>query len=177
MQASAVGALLTGKGFVGGDIRKAGTLLFRLIRALDSVESGDCRRCGLTKGQALALLALKPGSCVSMRDVARSLGVTAGTATRVVDNLVRDGLARRGAHPSDRRCVCGCPTPKGQDRIGLIEKCYEECWRRVFGKYSKARLARVIKTLKTLASSIEDAGNECCIKKRLKRRKTYECGE
>jgi len=142
-------------------MRKAGEALLRLLRAAEAIENGDCRCCGLTKGQALALVALKPGKCVPMQVVAESLGVTPGTATRVVDNLVRDGMAKRGANPADRRCVCGCVTARGKARLIKLEKCYARLRKRTFGGMSRAKLAGTVKLLDTLANCLVKTGKEC----------------
>jgi DNA-binding MarR family transcriptional regulator len=134
--------------------------LLRLLRAAEAIEGRDCRCCGLTRGQALALLALKPGKCVPMQVVAKSLGVTPGTATRVVDNLVRDGLARRGDDPEDRRCVCGCVTARGNTRLIKLEKGYARLRKRTFGGMSRARLAGATKLLGSLADCLVKADRE-----------------
>ncbi len=142
--------------------RVGGPLLFRIVRAIGAVENEESRCCGLTLGQALALLTLKPGKCIPMRRVAEELGVSAGTATRVVDNLVRDGLARRGNDPADRRRVCGRPTIKGEARIRDLEKCYETFWDRVFSGLPGSRVPQALETLKFLAASADRVRSECC---------------
>ncbi len=104
-------------------VANGGTLLFRLLRSLVAAENGEIRCCGVTTGQGLALLAMEPGGQVTMRQVAGALGVSAGTATRVVDNLVRDGLVERTANPGDRRNVCVRPTARGDRTIKELEEC------------------------------------------------------
>jgi len=148
----------------GGDqaVRQAGALLFRLVRSADAIENEDCRCCGVTKGQALALLELKSGSCVAMRDVVASLGVSASTATRIVDNLVRDGLAIRGMHPSDRRAVCARATPKGEAKVRELTGCYESFWTNAFGRIPKDRRPEAMRALETLVSCVEEVRKGCC---------------
>jgi DNA-binding MarR family transcriptional regulator len=46
--------------------------------------------------------------------VAPELGVSAATAGRVINRLVKDGLAERSADPEDRRSVLATLTDKGQ---------------------------------------------------------------
>ena len=147
---------------VQNPIRRAGALLFRLVRSADAIENEDCRCCGLTKGQALALLTLRPGGCVAMRDVVASLGVSASTATRIVDNLVRDGLATRGAHPSDRRSVCAQATPRGEAKIRELAGCYESFWANAFGRIPKERRGEALRALESLASCVEEVRRGCC---------------
>ena len=137
-------------------------MLYRLARLIGSVESEECRCCGLTLGQGLALLTLKPGRCVPMGKVAEELGVSAGTATRIVDNLVRDGLAVRGNDPSDRRRVCGRPTPKGEARIREMERQYGRFWNGVFSRIPRGRAPEVLRALELVAASAKEARDECC---------------
>jgi len=143
-------------------IRKAGALLFRLMRSADAIENEDCRCCGLTKGQALALLTLNAGRCVAMRDMAESLGVSASTATRILDNLVRDGFASRGVHPSDRRSVCAEATPNGEAKIRELSGCYEAFWANAFGRIPKERRTEALRALESLALCVEDTRKACC---------------
>ncbi|PVU83441.1 MarR family transcriptional regulator [Cellulomonas sp. WB94] len=58
---------------------------------------------GLTEMRALSIL-LREGPQTAGALV-RALDVTSGAVTGVVDRLVRRGLARRGADPTDRRKV------------------------------------------------------------------------
>lgn len=146
----------------GAPAKAGGALLYRLVRLVGSIESEECRCCGLTVGQGLALLTLKPGRCVPMRKIAEELGVSPGTATRVVDNLVRDGLAERGHDPADRRRVCGRATPKGEEMIRRIEKYYGEFWHGVFRRIPRKRMDEVLRALDLLAVSAAEARNDCC---------------
>ena len=48
-----------------------------------------------------------------VHDLSRSLAITVGAASKLVDRLERDGLARRRPHPSDRRSSLIALTPAG----------------------------------------------------------------
>ena len=150
-----------------------GALLFRLMRSLGAVENGEVRCCGVTMGQGLALLALKVTKQATMRQLTDALGVSAGTATRVVDNLVRDGLAERTTNPADRRNVCVRPTPQGEGKIEELDGCYRRFWGSVFGAIPKGRLSEVLSSLRLLADAAEKA-RACCPPSRVKRLRTKE---
>jgi DNA-binding MarR family transcriptional regulator len=132
------------------------------MRSTDAIENEDCRCCGLTKSQALALLALESGRCVAMRDLAESLGVSASTATRILDNLVRDGFVFRGVHPSDRRSVCAGATPKGEIKIRELSACYETFWTNAFGRIPKERRTETLRVLESLTLCVEDTRKASC---------------
>ena len=139
-----------------------GDLLFRLVRSLSAMECEETRCCGVTMGQGLALLALESGGQTTMREVAAALGVSAGTATRVVDNLVRDGLAERAEDPADRRRVCIRPTKDGEKRITQLEECYDRFWEDVFGRIPKRKLKEALAALELVVEAVEGAKVACC---------------
>ncbi len=142
-----------------------GALLFRLMRSLGAAEDGEVRCCGLTTGQGLALLALRAGGRTTMREVATALGVSAGTATRVVDNLVRDGLVERIENPADRRSVCIEPTAEGEKTIGNLKQCYRRLWQTIFERVPKEQLSETVDILALLVNAAEEAAGVYCAKK------------
>jgi DNA-binding MarR family transcriptional regulator len=79
--------------------------LSALVQLLASVEAIEFRRwgdLGLTISQlrVLHLLREQPASC---GQVAEDLGITASTATALIERMVRRGLVERGPHEGDRR--------------------------------------------------------------------------
>jgi DNA-binding MarR family transcriptional regulator len=57
-----------------------------------------------------------------MRDLSEALGISARTATTVVDSLEREGLVERAPHPTDRRSVLLSLTDSGRVRHREAEK-------------------------------------------------------
>lgn len=68
------------------------------------------------------------GGQVTMREVAAALGVSAGSATRVVDNLVRDGL----------------------------EECYGRLWMMTFRSIPEKRVHQTMAALELPVDAVED---------------------
>ncbi len=62
--------------------------------------------------RALRRVARRP---LAMGELAVALGIDPPNATAVVDDLERQGLVRRGPHPSDRRAKLVETTPEGQE--------------------------------------------------------------
>lgn len=141
---------------------QCGGLLFRLMRSLAVVENGEARCCGVTTSQALALLAARSADCVTMGRICEALGVSAGTATRVVDNLVRDGLVERADNPDDRRSVCVVPTAKGRKAIAELDDCYDRIWRTISAAIPARKLSATLEALDLLVGAVEKARAECC---------------
>ena len=76
-----------------------------LVQLLASLEALDLRRFGdlgltLSQLRVLHLLRDHPASCGQL---AEHLGITASTATALIDRLVRRGLLERRPRPGDRR--------------------------------------------------------------------------
>jgi len=143
-------------------VETGGALLFQLVRSLGAVENGEIRCCRVTTGQCLALLALAPEGEATMRQVTAALGVSPGTTTRVVDNLVRDGLVERTQNPDDRRTVCVRPTAEGCRTIKALEECYTRFWGMIFEGIPRARLGDTLETLELLVDAVDRARVACC---------------
>jgi len=80
--------------------------LLRLVRVQDA-------RSGIGPAQLSALSVLVFGGPASLNDLARAEQVRPPTMSRIVDALESAGLARRHAHPTDRRAVMIEATEKG----------------------------------------------------------------
>jgi DNA-binding MarR family transcriptional regulator len=80
--------------------------LLRLVRVQDA-------RSGIGPAQLSALSVIVFGGAVSLNDLARAEQVRPPTMSRIVDGLETAGLARRRAHPTDRRAVMIEATEKG----------------------------------------------------------------
>ena len=86
-----------------------------LLRRIARDDSAD----GLTAARASALSVLAFGGPQRPGDLARRERVAPPTMTRIVDGMVRDGLVRRKASPSDRRASILEATPRGR---AIIER-------------------------------------------------------
>ncbi len=73
-----------------------------------------CDEHTITIHQLTALSYLKSGS-VTMRELAKDLGVSESSATAVTDRLVRQGLVQRLDDPADRRIVRLALSPTGSE--------------------------------------------------------------
>ena len=83
------------------------------------VRTRDSMRMGETDLVALRYLlkASRAGETTRQRDLAAALGITAASASSLVDRLVRDGYVQRVPHPSDRRSVAIETTAKTDEEV------------------------------------------------------------
>ncbi len=94
-------------------------VLLRLeIRLWNELDDAVQHAHGVSLGrlQALRVVQDRAGSA-RVQDVADDLVITVGAASKLVDRLERDGLARREANPADRRSSLISLTPAGADLL------------------------------------------------------------
>ena len=86
----------------GGTTQRALSALVQLLASVEAIEFRRWGDLGLTISQlrVLHLLREHPASC---GQVAEHLGITASTATALIERIVRRGLVERGTHEGDRR--------------------------------------------------------------------------
>lgn len=77
---------------------------------------------GLTNWRMMALSVIDARAACSMSELGRELGLPSPLATRVADELVARGLARRGADPGDRRRVLLRITERGRRAFDSVHE-------------------------------------------------------
>ncbi|WP_024285568.1 MarR family winged helix-turn-helix transcriptional regulator [Cellulomonas sp. KRMCY2] len=110
---------------------------------------------GLTEMRALSIL-LRQGPQTAGALV-RALHVTSGAVTGVVDRLVRRGLARRGADPTDRRKVVVSVDLEGLAAGENVYLGIGEAFQELYADYTDAELEFLERHL---AASIEITARE-----------------
>lgn len=93
-----------------------------------------------TDMQCVGLLDMEPGP-VSTGDIARLTGLTSGSATRLVDRLVKAGIVERLADPHDRRRSLVALAPEARRRIGEAWDTPGRAFGAVLESYSDSELA------------------------------------
>ncbi len=104
------------------EVRALDTLI-KLSRAVESLHARLAQGLagsGLTMGQLAVLEALWHLGPMNQRQLAGKLLRSPANITTVLDNLERDGLARRERGRDDRRCVTIRLTPEGERRIAEV---------------------------------------------------------
>ncbi|WP_404959996.1 MarR family winged helix-turn-helix transcriptional regulator [Streptomyces sp. 147326] len=92
-----------------------------------------------TDMQCVALLDMEPEP-VSTGDIARLTGLTSGSATRLVDRMVKAGIVQRHADPNDRRRSLVSLSPEARERIGAAWDTPGRAFGAVLESYSDAEL-------------------------------------
>jgi DNA-binding MarR family transcriptional regulator len=95
-------------------IRDADLALLVLADRLQQQWAAHAAAAGLSPVQVRALLTLRPGETVPMRQLAAALDSDASNLSSLVDRLERRGAVERRPDPSDRRVKALALTPEGE---------------------------------------------------------------
>jgi len=95
--------------------REVVSLLYRLKEDFEACDEACQAHCGVTASQGYTLLALPGDGSLSMNELSESMNLASSTMTRMLDNLVKKGLAFREHDEADRRIVRVGLTAKGQN--------------------------------------------------------------
>jgi DNA-binding MarR family transcriptional regulator len=94
---------------------------------------------------------------VRLADVARAVGVTQGTASTLVEALVRDELVVRGTDSDDRRAIRLSVTPRGDDQARRWLTDYLNAARSIFACFDPGEQRALAQLLTRLADTLETA--------------------
>lgn len=92
----------------------------------------------------------------TLASLSRSMLVTAGNLTGLVDRAARDGLVERRADPSDRRAWRVHLTPKGQRAFRDAEQRHAARVAKVFSALSPAEMLALTRLLDKLRASLRE---------------------
>jgi len=135
-------------------------LWIRLLRAARTVEGELRERLRLEFGETLprfdALAALERNrSGMTMTELSRSLMVSNGNITGIVERLVAAGLVVRLAHADDRRAIFVRLTPKGVEQFLIMAKAHEAWVAQIFAGLSGAETERLMALLGALPARLD----------------------
>lgn len=113
---------------------------------------------GLSMGQFVVLRSLVTDGRSTPRDLSRSLGVTTGNITGLVDKLEAEGLIRRDRSQTDRRVVHLRATQKGRNLMGELRQAVISQTAEAFETWSGRDLQRLNLLLRRV---IEEGTCDC----------------
>jgi DNA-binding MarR family transcriptional regulator len=121
-------------------------------RALAAIREDLEHEMTLPRFDLLANLVRGDGQ--TLASLSRSMLVTAGNLTGLVDRAARDGLVERRADPSDRRAWRVHLTPKGQRAFRDAERRHAARVAKVFSALSPAEIATLTRLLDKLRTTL-----------------------
>ncbi len=130
---------------------------FRATRRARGRSAGPLEGSGLTLAQYQLLEALREAERLPVSELASTAGVAPPTATRMLDALVRDGIAKRTPCQSDRRVVHIGLTAAGRDAVDAAAERVGAGRARVRDQLSPAEQQEAAALLRRLATIVEEA--------------------
>jgi DNA-binding MarR family transcriptional regulator len=129
---------------------------FRATRRARARTSGALDGSGLSIAQYHLLERLRGCEALTVSELAASAGVAPPTATRMLDVLVRDGIARRGTAAHDRRAVMITLTPAGREAVETAAERVAAARARVRDSLTPEEQEQAARLFRRLAAVIEE---------------------
>jgi DNA-binding MarR family transcriptional regulator len=138
-------------------------LWLRLLRATRAIEA-ELRerlrvRFGITLPQFDVMAALyRKGQGITMTELSRTLLVSNGNVTGIIDRLVADKLVVRQPDAHDRRSFLVRLTPKGESRFAAMAKAHQEWVSKILSDFDGQETEAVIQHLDALPNRVRNEG-------------------
>jgi DNA-binding MarR family transcriptional regulator len=123
-------------------------------RALAAIRDDLEREMTMPRFDLLANLARSDGQ--TLASLSRSMLVTAGNLTGLVDRAARDGMVERRADPADRRAWRVHLTPKGERAYRVAERRHAARVSKLFAGLSPVELSTIARLLDKLKASLRE---------------------
>jgi DNA-binding MarR family transcriptional regulator len=139
----------------GGTTQRALSALVQLLASVEAIEFRRWGDLGLTISQlrVLHLLREHPASC---GQVAEHLGITASTATALIERIVRRGLVERAAREGDRRVTDLRLTESGRRLLEEKDRGQRGVITESIGELAGEDRERLAGLLDRLAAAVQD---------------------
>lgn len=141
----------------GASPRQVATGLAKLALVLRQRAWQERGPAGLTPTQGQILALLRTSAPASLRDVARTLGIRAATASEAVATLVRKGLVTRTRQPGDSRRLALALTVEGQERSARTTL-WPDLLASVTAELPEAERAALLRALQRMIRSLQLRG-------------------
>lgn len=145
--------------------QKATRLWLRMLTASRTIEEEIGRRLREEYGISLARFDLmsvlhRHDEGLTMSEVGRHLRVSGGNVTGLVDRLEKEGLVARQQHPSDRRSIVVCLTPRGHEIFIDMARHHKEWVAEIFAWLGDHEIDELYDLLTTVRDSALDAAQQ-----------------
>jgi DNA-binding MarR family transcriptional regulator len=144
------------------NIRKFREALNLAYQRFNALQRGEKRCFGVTMSQCVALETLHREGRMPVRELSERMGLDTSSVTRLVDVLVRDGLAQRARDEAgDRRRVFVSLTESGSELASRLEGCGDDYCERILERIPTERHEDVLQALQLLVQAIDDLPASC----------------
>jgi DNA-binding MarR family transcriptional regulator len=142
--------------------RKFRETLSLAYQRFNALQRGEKRCFGVTMSQCVALETLHREGRMPVRELSQRMGLDTSTVTRLVDVLVRDGMAQRARDEAgDRRRVFVSLSESGRELASRLECCADDYCERILERIPAERREDVYQALQLLVQAIDDLPAAC----------------
>jgi len=142
--------------------RKFREILSLAYQRFNALQRGEKRCFGVTMSQCVALETLHREGRMPVRELSQHLGLDTSTVTRLVDVLVRDGMAQRARDEAgDRRRVFVSLSETGRELASRLECCADDYCERILERIPAEQREDVFQALQHLVQAIDDLPAAC----------------
>lgn len=125
------------------------------IRLLeDPKDISEMNRLTVAQAKVANFIFEHNNEAIMLKDIAKSVKVTSGAASQMVDYLVKKGLVVRTQNDQDRRAVIITISDKGRDLIKSAQARYNDITDEIFADISKEDEEAFVRVLKHTYSKL-----------------------
>lgn len=137
-------------------------LLCRLLKEYEQCDKMCLSQYRVTAAQGYTLLALPQKDTLTMNELSEAMGLANSTMTRMVDQLVKIGLARRRHDDADGRVIRVELTDDGRKmRLGLTDA-QEQFHTTVLEQVPAEEHETILRALRRVSESLQALSANCC---------------
>lgn len=136
--------------------------VYRLVKECELCDQMCMGQYGVTASQGYTILALPESENVTMNTLSDSMGLASSTMTRMVDQLVNKGLARRTTDDEDRRVVRVGLTAQGQETRRNLEQAQQFFFGQVLAETPQEERQVLLQVLERVVAAIEKVRQSSC---------------
>lgn len=138
-------------------VNDIGELLQKTVRILQMFEREQIRVHGFTTSQCYLLLEIEKHQVLTINEISEKMRLEASTITRIMNNLVRDGLVLRQRADSDKRIVEAVLTEQGKATAQELKKSIAGYYKGVISNLPRGHVREVMNSVELLLVALEKA--------------------
>jgi DNA-binding MarR family transcriptional regulator len=144
------------RGQTTNQARRLHRAVSQLLRRYQFRDRNEICCFGISVSQCYALEALAQAGTLTMGALASRMQLSVSTMTRVVDQLVAQGLVERGEDAEDRRVCCVAPTSEGRELLARVSSELLESERAILKRLPAEHRESVISALEGLLQAVDE---------------------
>ncbi len=138
-------------------VEDIGELLQKAVRTFQQLERVHIKSHGFTSSQCHVLLELHKNHTLSINAISEKMKLEISTVTRIMNNLVRDGLVVRQKSRQDKRIVEASLTEQGVAAADELQYSIEHYYRDVIEHLPRGHVREVMRAVEHLVTALEKA--------------------